>query len=417
MINEEEFSIEGKRTRNAYLWTRILNTPFWAMYTLMLFVLYKDLHASPLQITVFISLKPMASLFSFYWSSWVQQRSDRLIGNIIWATFLGHIPFLFSPFIDNAWFFVVASGFYIMLYRGVVPAWMEILKLNMPEVNQKKVFAYVNTMMYVGSGLLPILFGKLIDVYSPAWRWIFLLTALVSFVSIFLQMRIPIPANPVAPQPPQQPISIKHLWQPWIDAWKLVKARPDFGRFQLDFILIGGSGLMIIQPALPAFFMDSLNLSFTELAIAISLCKGIGYVLTTPLWTRAMHKIDIFRFSGYVTLMAFLFPLCLIAAKTHLIWVYIAYLLYGVMQAGSELSWHLSGPIFAKQDDSSIYTGVTLASVGLRGCVMPSLGGILYGISGAAPVLLFCGGLFLIATWRLNTENPEFKMKEVGSTD
>ncbi len=293
----------------------------------------------------------------------------------------------------------------MMLYRGVVPAWMEILKLNMPEAGQKQVFAYVNTLMYVGSGLLPIAFGWLLDDFSQSWRWIFPITALLSFCSIILQLRIPIPPSSIPPPPQTQPIAVHHLWQPWIDAWRLILSRSDFARYQLHFILLGGAGLMIIQPALPELFMGSSHLSFTEVATAIGLCKGLGYVLTTPLWTRAMHRIDLFRFSSYVTFLAMLYPLCLIAATTHISWFYIAYLLYGVMQVGSELSWHLSGPIFSKNEDSSLFSSVNVVSVGLRGCVMPFLGWLLFTLFGPIPVLCLCGGLFLTATLGLRTDS------------
>lgn len=409
MIKTTLLTNEERITRSAYLWTKVLDTPFWAISSLMLFVLYGDLHASALQITIFVALKPASSLFAFYWSSWIKERSDRLIGNIIWATVLGHAPFLLAPFIDNAWFFVMASGFYMMLYRGVVPAWMEILKLNMTDAHQKTVFAYVNTVMYIGSGLLPIVFGWLLDGFSQSWRWIFPITAVLSAFSILFQLRIPIPIKTVITPSSTVglPLSIRHLWQPWLDAWKLLQSRSDFARYQLSFIMIGGTALMIIQPALPEFFMGSLHLSFTEVATAIGLCKGIGYVATTPLWAKAMQRIDLFRFSSYVTLLALLYPLCLVAATMHISWVYIAYLLYGIMQGGSELSWHLSGPIFAKQEDSSPFSGVNVVSIGVRGCVMPFLGYLLFSTFGAIPVLLLCVCLLLMATIGLKSGSQE----------
>jgi hypothetical protein len=34
------------RTRAAYIWTRVLDTPFWGLFNLLPFILYKDLHAT-----------------------------------------------------------------------------------------------------------------------------------------------------------------------------------------------------------------------------------------------------------------------------------------------------------------------------------------------------------------------------------
>jgi hypothetical protein len=105
--------------------------------------------------------------------------------------------------------------------------------------------------------------------------------------------------------------------------------------------------------------------------------------------------------------LALLYPLCLVAATIHISWVYIAYLLYGIMQGGSELSWHLSGPIFAKQEDSSPFSGVNVVSIGVRGCIMPFLGYFLFNTFGAVPVLFLCVFLLLMANIGLKAGSQE----------
>ena len=108
-----------------------------------------------------------------------------------------------------------------------------------------------------------------------------------------------------------------------------------------------------------------------------------------------MNRVDIYHFSALVTLLAALFPLGLLAANWHISWLFAAYLGYGIMQAGSELSWNLSGTIFSKHEDSSIFTGINVVMVGVRGCVAPPLGSLLLTIWGPVAVLLL-GGLFCV---------------------
>ena len=67
------------QTRMAYIWSHLLNAPFWAIYNMLPFILYKDLHATSWQIGAMITLKPVVSLFSMYWSSLVIRRPDRLL--------------------------------------------------------------------------------------------------------------------------------------------------------------------------------------------------------------------------------------------------------------------------------------------------------------------------------------------------
>ena len=166
-------------------------------------------------------------------------------------------------------------------------------------------------------------------------------------------------------------------------------------RYQLGFML-GGSGLMLMQPALPIFFIGELSLSYTTLAIAIATCKGAGFISTSRIWAFLMKRMGIYTLSAVVTFLSFLFPLVLLAAKFQVFWIYVAYLVYGIMQAGSELSWHMSGPLFACDEDSSAYSSTNVIAVGVRGLFAPICGVILYKQTSPALALLL-GGVFCLA--------------------
>lgn len=400
MDKATDFSAQIKLTRAAFLWTSILRAPFWAIYTLLLMILYKDLHATPFQIALFIALKPIVSIFSTYWGAHINKRPDRLLSNIVWAGLIGYLPFLLFPFFSGVWFVLFASTLYMMTLRGVVPAWMEIFKLNLPEGVKQRVFSHGSIVSYVVGALLPLAIGPLLDRYPLCWRWIFCFTAFLSMGAILFQLHIPIKTSHLSHVPLQ---SVKtHLLDPWKNAWRLIKSRPDFRSYQIGFMLFGGCGLMVIQPALPQFFIDQLGLSYTELSIALTLCKGVGFALTSPLWAGRMPRVDLYRFSGVVTFLGGLFPLILLAGQVYVLWIYAAYFLYGILQAGSELSWHLSGTQFSKKDeDSSQFTNVNVLTVGLRGCIIPQIGSLLCFISSSSAILIvgatccLCGTVWL----------------------
>lgn len=384
------------KTGRAYLWTSILEAPFWGIYTLLIFILSKDLHASPLQIAIFISLRPVVSIFSIYWSNFVHERPDRLRINLIAAALIGFLPIFFFPFISSPWFFIGAGALYMMLKRGIIPAWMEILKLNMPHPRRKRIVSSASAISYVAGAILPLIFAPLMDASPGIWRMLFPIAAMLSLCGMYFQWRIPIDTETIKTikKPKYHPL------KPWKDAWNLCMSRKDFFTFQIGF-MFGGGGLMIMQPALQSFFVDSLNLSYTTLAIAIALCKGIGFALTSRMWAHLMGKMNIFRLCAIVTVFAALFPVILLLGKFNLSWIYAAFLIYGVMQAGSELSWHMSGPIFAKEEDSSRFSSVNVMSVGIRGLFAPLLGMLLCTSFGSPTALLIGGGLCLLATAHL----------------
>lgn len=390
------------RTRSAFLWTRILNIPFWALFNMLPIILYKDLHASSFQIATMIALKPISSLFSPYWSLSVNRRRDRLVSNLTWANILKFLPFLFFPWFENNWLFIFSFAFYMFLNRGVIPAWMEIIKLNIRGVSRERVFAVGSVVDYVGSALLPLAFGWLLDDDFKIWRWLFVVNGSIGIISTIFLYRIVVPkmeSQEVVEDVPN--ISVEQTLKPWSESWNLLKERLDFAQFQIGFMLCG-SGLMMIQTALPMYFVDNLNLSYTEISLAIIVCKGVGYAVSSPIWVRWFQRFDIFQFCSWVTILAGLFPLVLLLAKYNLIWLYLSYLGYGMMQAGSELSWHMSGPFFAEDKDSSIYSRTNVLTVGIRGCFAPLIAYLIYSASNSITVLLFSAILCFLATERLH---------------
>jgi hypothetical protein len=413
----ENSELAFKNTRLAFIWTRILNTPFWALFMMLKFILCKDLKASELQVTAFIVLGPLVSILSVYWSASINKRRDRLLSNVVLANILKYLPFFFFPFIDNPWFFVFAAAVFTMFHRSTVPAWMEILKINLPKNSREQIFAQGTALAFLGDGIFCFLLGWLLDGYHESWRWIFPLTAFISVLSTYFQMRIPITL--ISHQQVEKVASFKtKAWEPWKNAWKIMNLRPDFVNFQLGFMVLGGGGLMIMQPALPTFFMGTLDLSYKELAIALTFCKGIGCALTSSTWAKWINKMDIYRFSSIVTIIGCLFPICLAASTFHLVWLYIAYGIYGVMQAGSELSWNMSGPIFSKEEESSAYSSCNVLLVGIRGAIFPVVGGVLVVLFNPSVVILFGGFLCLLATVKLVSESKKLQLlaEEPSST-
>jgi len=387
-------------TRSSFLWTRILNVPFFAVLSLLPIILYKELQVTALQIAVSVALKPISALLASYWSVSIHKRNDRLNSNIVWANILRYLPFLFFPWIDSAWLMILAFGSYMTLNRGVVPAWMEIFKRNIKGESRERVFAFGSVLDYLGPAVLCLGTGLLLDDFHTYWRWLFFGTALLGIVSTYFLYRLPpIPTSREDCETPTVSFSEK-LMQPWKQSWDLIRERPDFAKFQVGF-MFGGSGLIVIAAILPMFFVDVLHLSYIEMALAISLCKGAAFAASSPLWVRLFHRMDIFYFSGLVTVIAACFPFFLLGAQLHLVLLYGAYLLYGFMQAGSELVWHMSGPEFAKEGESSLFSQTNVLAVGVRGCVAPFFGSWLYTCTSSTMVLLFGSALCLIATERM----------------
>jgi MFS family permease len=299
-------------------------------------------------------------------------------------------PFLLVPWIDSVWFVIAAAVNYMFFYRAGIPAWLEILKRNLKEGNRERWFSASSAFSYAEGVVLSLGMGTVLDRDPGLWKILFFGAALLGIASLWLMNRIEVEEQ--VQEEPERPTLKELVVRPWRDSLELMRRRPDFSLFQWGFMLCG-FGIMLIQPALPVLAVDWLGVSYLEMAAAVSVAKGLGFSLSSPLWARWFEQVSIFQISGAVFLSVGFFPLMLALSPFGLWWFYLAYFWYGVGQGGSHLVWHMSGPIFAGNEESSRYTGVNVAMAGLRGAVGPGLGSVLAVVWG--PIQVLCiGGLF-----------------------
>ncbi len=376
------------QTRRAILLSSILNEPFATLYPLLPFILLKNLNATPFQIVLLMMLKPISSIFSFYWSEKISQDRHSLKTNLIGAGLLARLPFLFALCFDNVSFLIGASTIYMLFSRAGIPAWMEILKLNLPDKVREKSFSFGSALGYAEGVFIAIGVGSLLDKSHLSWKIFFAIGIFFGLIVVVIQAFLPI-AEITPKERTKEKLTLKETFiRPWLDCYELMKNRADFRRFQWAF-MIGGFGLMVIQPVIPIFFTETLHISYRDLLIAFSICKGLGFVLTSSLWSRALSYFSVSKFTTIVLIGFALFPTLIALSLTSYVWVYVAYFVYGIAQAGSHIIWHLSGPLFAGGEKSSRYSGVNILMVGIRGFLGPPLGGLLVLWIGSVSVFVF----------------------------
>lgn len=375
--------------RRTLLWSNLLSEPLATLYTLIAVILYKGLGASPFQVALLVMLKPVVTVLSFYWGSGLKGRGGKLKTNVIWAGIWMRVPFLLCPFFDSSWFVIAASVNYMFFSRAASPAWLELIKRNLGEQRRGRAFSISAALGYLEGIVLSIGIGILLDKNPGAWKFLFSLAALIGLLTAFVQSKVPMEPD----EAEEETLSLKErILRPWKDSFSLLKNRPDFARFQWGF-MVCGFGIMLIQPVIPLFVVDILGISYLEMTLAISIAKGLGFALSSPIWAKWMDRISISRLASFVFLTVGLFPILLGLSGFNLAWFYIAYFWYGVGQGGSHLVWNLSGPTFSGSEESSRYTGVGVVLSGLRGGVAPPFGTFITFLFGPIAALAL-GGLF-----------------------
>lgn len=363
-------------TQRAFIMSHMVQEPFVVLYSMLAILITKQLNASPFQIAVLTMLKPLVSVFSFYWGSFLLKKRSHLKDNLLAATSLSVVPFLFAPIIDHAWFFVSAGALYALFSKAAIPARMELLKINTAEGEKEHIFSKASCVAYAIGVIASVSFGMILDIHPEWWRQLICIAAAVSLFSVLALSPIPDEEAQKGSSATSIESNVKDaLLHPWQATFRLLHDRPDFLHFQVGFFL-AGLGLMVAMPAIPSF-LSSLQISYIELFVSIGVLKGLGFILTSSLWASAMRRfplpvVSAAAFCGFV-----LFLSMLLLAMIDPRFVLIAYGVYGIAQAGSHLVWNLSGPIFSGKETSFQFSSVNILAIGVRGMIGPPLGGLI----------------------------------------
>lgn len=389
------------RNLNLYILSRLLCSPLEAIYTLLIFILSINLNAIPLQLTILACSKPIVSLFAYQITTYIIGKTEYIRNYLLLLNLLGCIPCFYFPFVDSVGFYLFAYSIFAITMRASVPAWIEILKNASNVEDISKAISKGSSLNYFCAICVPVACSYWLDIDKNIWRVLFCLLAAIQLFNT-----VTICLLKIIPSKKKAELSSLHisLTAPWINGWKLLKRKPDFAKYQAMFFL-GGAGIIAIQPILPIFFKDALHLSYKQLALSFSFCKGLAFISTSSFWTNWVNRISIYRLNFYMNVFTFLFIICVLASIKSLLWLFVAYLMYGIMQAGTALSWNLSGIVFSKEEESTLYSNLNLAVVGLRGCFCPGISHLIFSYSNYLTIFAGATCLSLISiyyAWKLD---------------
>ena len=398
-------SVSTRRTRFAVLWMHASSAPLLALRSaLSSFILYTELNASAFQIGLCHAIRPIMALFSFYWGANLSSSRDRLLPNLIGAWVFARLPFVFLPFISNGWYLLFCEAAFHLFYRGSIPAMMEILHINMDKKQQNKSMAISFALQFLEGILLGLLFVIFLTKSASSWKILYALSALIGLSSVLLQKNIHLPHKPKTANPQSKTFK-KRIIDPWITCIQLIKDRPDFAQFQMGF-MIGGFSLMLISPAITIFSAKNLQVTSANMAMARNVLVGLGVLISISLWQQKLTRAPTKLLSIVITGFA-LYSFTLLLSQFNSALFYLAFLIYGIAQAGSHLLWHLSGTIFAQSDSSSKYTTVSILLIGIRGLIGPALGAALCPLIGPQNVIILGTLLLSFGAWKMTSYAPK----------
>lgn len=363
-------SIQAKETKHLLFVSNLLQEPFIALNLMLDVLLVAYFGATTFEISILTTLRPVLAVCAFYWGSMLLYRPELLRFSLVSATGLATIFFVFAPWSESIWYFILAECCFVLFWRAAHPAQMEILKLNFDKGVRERFFSQALIVSHASGMLIGPLLGLFLKFYPNVWKELFFVGALLYVASAWVKRSFYVPHTP------QAKVAIKSikclLITPWKESWRLLQTNRLFRQFQLGFF-IAGSGLMFAKPSIPGY-LTSLNLSFLEIFSLFTLLEGLGFILTASLWARLLQTSGIHRTACLVATCFSFQPLFLIMPSISPAFVFLAYFFYGAAQSGSRLVWNLSGPHLCGKESSSQYTSVNILAIGVRGSFVPLLG-------------------------------------------
>ena len=297
-------NIEKNLTIRAFYASCLFNECLFYACALLPFILVKDLGASSMHIELLIIMRPLLGLISPYWSFGVNNKQSKLVPNVLWANFLSKLPFIFLPFTDNIWIILAMVFVFWVFYRGSMPAWMEILKLHMDGKERAKVFSRSFLTSNVLCIVLAFTFAPIMQAYPGSWKVLFSVSAFLGFSTLYFQAKLPLNLKVYSPEtkdsvvPTSRVTWIENIKKPWQASLRLLWKRKDFSKFQLGFLLGGGS-VMMMKPA-EIMLAKLPQLSYYDINHAVGMCKSLGILLTLNLWKKSVGEHNLFKLCSII---------------------------------------------------------------------------------------------------------------------
>ena len=377
----------------------VLQEPLVCLQTIVPLFLLQELDASAIHIALLTSILPAVAILSFYWGSLLHNvHSGKVLRtSLITSTALAPILFAITIYINNPWAYIIASGWYALFLRASHPARMEILKRLFPQEQCNEFFSSLFRVSYSAGMILAPILGLLCDTHLVSLRWLFIIGASFHLFSALLYIFI----RPSASSSETEPVPkiTSFLLDPWKHSHKILRENTLFRRFQVGFF-IAGSGLMIAKPA-GEVLLSKLHLPYLLIFICRTLLKGSGTIGSSKIWSKHLSQKSVLSVSSFVAVGFLLSQIFLLGSLSWYYSVFFAYAIYGIAQGGSQLIWHLSGPLLSGKESSCQYSSVNILAVGVRGAAMPLLGGMLLHSFGIIPtmwistLILLFGALYL----------------------
>jgi MFS family permease len=379
----------SRYTYRYHLWHELPNNIFAGVFGLADFVARKGLSASKEEIVIFTTVMPAFSLLASFWAYLMEGRAKRPY--IIAAALLGRGALLFTAIVTgSAWFIAICC--LVALFDPIfLTAQQAILQANYESSWRGRLHGRI--ILWTRAALVASSLGAayVLDLEPDYYRWLFPMASVIGILSFlqFASMRVRRRESP-----PRLPIGA------WKRVRQILREHPHFDAFERNFYLYGTAFHMLVPVSVFLFAdQDQLNLSYTHNSLSRILVFQVVIALLSPFTGHLLDRWRAPRTSAWAFTLLGIYPLLLFATwwfkSIELVYVSCAW--FGLAMAGVNTAWNLGAMQFSGKEDASVFMGIHVSAVGVRGICAPVIGHTIAQYLGLGTTFLVASSLFFLA--------------------
>ena len=362
----------------------------------------KALAAKDWQLMLMTMLWPVANFSSIWWGR-VFENSCHKHRYFLIAGLLGRLAMIYAIWLVTMNEYLVLLGLLFASNSVIVPGQNNIYQKNIGSKRRARVFGLTLSLGMTVSVIVTFFAGRLLDIREESFRWILAITGVCGFISAaalsLIQIQEPVVQKNCAK------LSWKQiLLEPITGTIKLLKENKDFAAFERSFSIYG-MGFIMMQPIIPIYLVDKLQLSYTVNFLAKGIVSQLGMLLLSPVIGKYHDRTHPYRFMAGAFAMLMLFPVLVVFSSLAqgspalpVILIFVAYAIFGLAMAAVNITWNMGSIYFAGDSNASIYQSVHVTMTGIRGLIAPVLGIVLYKLVSLTMVFVVAAGFFMSAS-------------------
>lgn len=303
--------------------------------------------------------------------------------------------------------FIAASSLGLFFFALQVPLQTQIYRLNYPERTRGKLFAITATTRSLAAAVFGFVGGWLLGWRLDSYAWLLWAFALASAVSGFWTYGLPA-------MPWQMPEGSQHRL---LSSWRWVKADRDFRTLLISWMIMG-IGNLIAWSLFVEFLANPRHghsLPTSTVAWITGVVPVVFRVMFTYPWGLLFDRINFFVVRASLNVVFSIACLCYYCGGSLGWWV-AGMALFGVANAGGNVTWSLWVTKLAPKHAVAEYMSVHSFLTGLRGVIAPYLAFAMIDVMSfqtigiVCAITIFSASCFITVRVRKNDPNTSHRL-------